>query len=125
MLTISPAVFRIHLEYTPLSDPLFEEEVQSRERIALTSEPQVPDSEKLRTSREVLNRLQWDTKHASNRFEIGYKDRFEKELMWKPLEQWTKDEQAEDFIPMHRIYRFREIASKRVIWDRDKRVDYT
>lgn len=120
-----PAVFRLHLDYTPLIDPLFQEEAQTHETLALTSNPQTLEPQRIRTSREVLNRLQWDTKHASNRFEIGYKDRFEKDLMWKLLEDWTKDEQAEDFIPMHRIYRFREIISKRVVWDRDKRIDCT
>lgn len=81
--------------------------------------------DKLRTSHEVLNRLQWDPKYASNRYEVGYQDRFEEELLWKPLEQWTKDKQAEDFVPMHRIHQFRELGTGQVIWDREKRVDRT
>ncbi|KAK4503769.1 hypothetical protein PRZ48_004684 [Zasmidium cellare] len=118
-----PAVYALHLDYIPLIDPLAEEEAANQE-VARIRTPN-PSSDKFRTSQEVLNRLQWDTKHASNRYEVGYKDRFEKELLWKPLEEWTRDKQAEDFVPMHRIHRFREVGSAEVVWDREGRVDRT
>lgn len=125
LLTVFPAVFALHLDYSPLIDPLAEEEAKNKQ-IALTSTPPAQEpSDKFRTSQEVLNRLQWDTKRASNRYEVGYKDRFETKLLWKPLEEWTKDKQAEDFVPIHRIHQFREVGSTEVIWDRDKRVDRT
>ncbi|KAF2163716.1 hypothetical protein M409DRAFT_25902 [Zasmidium cellare ATCC 36951] len=120
-----PAVFALHLDYSPLIDPLAEEEAKNKQTALTSTSPAQEPSDKFRTSQEVLNRLQWDTKHASNRYEVGYKDRFETKLLWKPLEEWTKDKQAEDFVPIHRIHQFREVGSTEVIWDRDKRVDRT
>lgn len=80
---------------------------------------------KFRTSQEVLSRLNWDPKHASNRYEVGYEDRFEKALIWKPLEEWTKDQQAEEFVPLHRVRQVRETATAMIVWDRNKRIDRT
>lgn len=114
---------RQHLDYIPISDPLQKYEADGED--GQYDPTRTHQQEKLRTSQEVLNRLQWDPKHASNRYEVGYKDRFEQELLWKPLEEWTKDKQSDEFVPMHRIYQFRDTTTKAIVWDRDERVDRT
>ena len=78
----------------------------------------------LRPAKDVLDRLRWDPDpgYAASDYIVVYEDRFlgPQELA---LAAWTADTTDEEFIPQHRILRFKRKADGLVIWDREKRVD--
>ncbi|OCK98807.1 uncharacterized protein K441DRAFT_693536 [Cenococcum geophilum 1.58] len=83
-------------------------------------EPAKP-GRKLRTAKDVLNRLRWDSTYDVNDFIIVYKDRFEgnKEIS---VEEWKDEIIDEEFIPQHRIVQIKD-SDNGVIWDRERRLD--
>ncbi|OCK79776.1 hypothetical protein K432DRAFT_266841, partial [Lepidopterella palustris CBS 459.81] len=83
-------------------------------------EPAKP-ARKLRTAKDVLNRLRWDEDYDISDFVIVYKDRFEgnKEIS---ADQWKDETTDEEFIPQHRIVRIKK-QDNEIVWDRERRVD--
>lgn len=75
-------------------------------------------------ARRAIDRLRFDHKHAGMEYEVGYEDRFAKELLWMPLEAWGKKETEEDeWIPQHRVRRLRRVDDQKVVWNRECRID--
>ena len=72
-----------------------------------------------------MNRLRWDPSHQAIEYEIGYVDRFEKDLIWKRLEEWESVTEEEEFVPEHRIRQMRRKDDHFVVWDRGARLDLT
>lgn len=98
-----------------------------------TSQPTQQDSDstspnpgsRFRDAAQCMNRLMFDPRHYGTHYEVGYEDRFDG-LMWKPLDQWQKNSEEEDFIPTHRVQKIRRLGGdQRVVWDRKARYDGT
>lgn len=73
-------------------------------------------STKMRTSREVYDRIRWDARFDPAEFWIGYEARLE-DLKEIPFSQYDPGGD----IPWHRIWYFRRGQS--IVWDRRTRVD--
>jgi uncharacterized protein (UPF0248 family) len=64
---------------------------------------------------ELLNRIHWDPEYGTGEFELGFLDRFEKEMIRLPLRaivfvpgdhfffHYVDEEGAEHSVPFHRI----------------------
>ncbi|MBW4507236.1 MAG: DUF504 domain-containing protein [Scytonematopsis contorta HA4267-MV1] len=77
-----------------------------------------PDKKKMATSREVYDRIIWDTRLNSSAFVIGFQERLASSgVREKPLVQWATDGD----IPWHRIRYIR--CSGLIVWDRDQHLD--
>ncbi|CAF9928169.1 MAG: hypothetical protein GOMPHAMPRED_004612 [Gomphillus americanus] len=78
----------------------------------------------LRPASDILNRFHHDRRYKFNidDYIIGYQDRFVgiKEI---PLQKWTKDYTAQEFIPQTRIRYFKRKSDGVVIWDRNAKID--
>ncbi|KAL6074636.1 MJ1316 domain-containing protein [Balamuthia mandrillaris] len=74
---------------------------------------------KLRSSKDVYDRLCWDCTWPTADVVIGYEDRFEG-MMEIDFDEFCPNEKGGD-IPFHRIWYFR--TDSEVIWDRRKRYD--
>lgn len=78
---------------------------------------------KFRTSKDVYDRLCWDSQLDSNLYTVGYKDRFRGmvELGLGEFRNSRKDMFEESWIPWHRVYWFKREGD--IIWDREKKID--
>lgn len=72
--------------------------------------------EKLRTSLEIYNQIQWDARLDANAFFIGYQERYAG-MQEKRLSRFSPNGD----IPWHRIWYIRN--AERTVWDREKRID--
>jgi uncharacterized protein (UPF0248 family) len=102
---------------------------QSTEIPTVLNTPQ--PNRKLRPVHDILHRLRWDPKYASQdgtldlhaddnglparSFLIEYKDRFDG-IMDMPFEEWLKCREvtSDEFVPMHRIVRVCEVREEEV-----------
>ncbi|KAL6065166.1 Endonuclease [Balamuthia mandrillaris] len=74
---------------------------------------------KLRTSKDVYDKLKWDAQYDTSQIVIGYEDRFRGvlEIAFDKFDPKRSD------IPWHRIHYFCAEHSGRFLWDRETRMD--
>lgn len=72
-------------------------------------------TKKLRTSREIYNRIKWDPKFDEHAFVVGVEERFEG-LVELPLSELEGPE-----VHWHRVWYFKR--GEEVVWDRQARLD--
>ncbi len=72
-------------------------------------------TKKLRTSREIYNRIKWDPKFDEHAFVVGVEERFEG-LVELPLSELEGSE-----VHWHRVWYFKR--GEEVVWDRQARLD--
>jgi len=83
----------------------------------------------MRTSKDVINRVRFDTSMAPHQITIGYYDRILNKILERPFlafSNWGKIEfGANDqlSVPMHRIQYFKHTPTGTLLWDRDTRTD--
>ena len=77
---------------------------------------------KFRPEREVMSRIRHDPTFSVDDFLVGYEDRFTG-IMEIPLSDWKADTTEDEFIPLHRIVHFRKKDTRKIVWDRRRRID--
>ncbi|CAK3762278.1 Hypothetical predicted protein [Lecanosticta acicola] len=109
---------------TLLASSQFENETEECESTISSASA---SAKRFRFASEAMSRLCHDEKHMYRKYEIGYLDRFEKELLWKDLDKWVprKHSEADDFVPIHRVQKIRTTEDKSIIWDRANKTDNT
>lgn len=104
-------------------------DVNSPAYLRLFDKEQVMSStqkEKLTPAKEVMRRIQWDTRLSPSDFTVFYYDRVEDIVMSSAFDAKNDSVQGKDelfvfAIPEHRIVKFQ--YKERTVWDREKRLD--
>ncbi|SMR41413.1 unnamed protein product [Zymoseptoria tritici ST99CH_1E4] len=113
---------------TPMDAPLAMGDSDPGNTNAVPDRPSntsVDSSRRFRPDTSVISRLRYDPAHQDIEYEVGYQDRFLDDLVWKPLDDWQRATEEEDFVPSHRIRQIRRLWDGVVVWDREARFDMT
>jgi len=116
--------FNIHPYYVPQKEPA-ERIKEERTRIEEDSDLGPQKKTRMRTAKEVINRIKWDADFNEDYFIVGYKDRFRGLLedkfhnfTWEDLASLDWDTQA---ITQHSIQYFKYKTEK--VWEKATRLD--
>jgi poly(A) polymerase len=88
-----------------------------RERSIVSENKSAKPTQKMATSREIIDRLFWDVRLNRHVFVVGFQDRQFRGILEKSLVEWM----TQSDIPEHRVRYIR--CDNAIVWDRENRLD--